>query len=509
MNYPPLTGIRLVLVTLSLSLAVFMEVLDTTIANVAVPVIAGNLGAATTQGTWVITSFAVANAISVPLTGFIAKRMGEVRLFVGSVIGFVITSWLCGISPNLQTLVLFRILQGFVAGPLIPLSQSLLMASYPLEKRTLALALWAMTVVVAPVLGPIFGGWISDNWHWGWIFFINIPIGILSALIAWQQLRDRETDTVKTPIDYTGLILMIVGIGSLQMMLDRGKELDWFASGEIIVLAVVATVCLTYFIVWELGEKYPIVDLSLFKNRNFTIGVLTTSLGFMVYMGTLTLLPLVLQSNLGYTATWAGLAAAPIGFLPIFLSPLIGRFGNKIDMRLLVTGSFLMFAFTFHWRTDFYAGMDMSNVVWPQFWQGLGVAMFFLPLTTITLSHMKGPQIASASSLSNFLRVFMGGVGVSVVSTMWERREALHHTQLTEHITPYSPDTAEAVRQMTEAGLNGEQAVGLINSTITQQGFIVGSNEIFLAGSILFIIMIPIIWLAKPPFHHDGGGGGH
>lgn len=199
----------------------------------------------------------------------------------------------------------------------------------------------------------------------------------------------------------------------------------------------------------------------------------------MVYMGTLTLLPLVLQSNLGYTATWAGLAAAPIGFLPIFLSPLIGRFGNKIDMRLLVTGSFLMFAFTFHWRTDFYAGMDMSNVVWPQFWQGLGVAMFFLPLTTITLSHMKGPQIASASSLSNFLRVFMGGVGVSVVSTMWERREALHHTQLTEHITPYSPDTTEAIHQMAEAGLNGGQAVGLINSTITQQGFIVGSNEIF------------------------------
>ena len=507
MNYPPLQGFKLVLATLALSLAVFMEVLDSTIANVAVPVIAGDLGAATTQGTWVITSFAVANAISVPLTGFLAKRFGEVKIFIAAVIGFVVTSWLCGMAHNLQALVFFRVLQGFIAGPLIPLSQSLLMASYPPEKRTLALALWAMTVVVAPVLGPILGGWISDNWHWGWIFFINIPIGVLSASIAWKQLRHRETEIVRAPIDYVGLVLMIVGIGALQMMLDRGKELDWFASGEIIVLGVTALVFLTYFIVWELGEKYPIVDLSLFKNRNFTIGIVATSLGFMVYMGTLTLLPLVLQSNLGYTATWAGLAAAPVGFLPIILSPIIGKFGNRVDMRLFVSASFLVFAYTFHWRTDFYAGMDMSNVVWPQFWQGLGVAMFFLPLTSITLSHMKGNQIASASSLSNFLRVFMGGVGVSVVSTMWERREALHHTQLTEHINSLSSISNQSIQGMMANGLSKEQALAAINSTISQQGFIIGSNEIFLAGSIIFISMIPIIWLARPPFNGSNGGG--
>ncbi|MCF7522124.1 DHA2 family efflux MFS transporter permease subunit [Neisseria sp. ZJ106] len=507
MTYPPLQGIRLVWVTLALSLAVFMEVLDTTIANVAVPVIAGDLGAATTQGTWVITSFAVANAISVPLTGFLAKRMGEVRLFTASVIGFVVMSWLCGIAPNLQLLVVFRVLQGFIAGPLIPLSQSLLMASYPREKRTLALALWAMTVVVAPVLGPILGGWISNNWHWGWIFFINVPIGIAAAWIAWRQLADRETETVKTPIDYVGLVLMIVGIGALQMMLDRGKELDWFASAEIMVLGITALITLTYFIVWELGEKYPIVDLSLFKNRNFAIGVLATSLGFMVYMGTLTLLPLVLQSNLGYTSTWAGLAAAPVGLLPVLLSPVIGKFGNRIDMRILVTASFLVFAFAFHWRTDFYAGMDISNVVWPQFWQGLGVAMFFLPLTTITLSHIEGGRIASASSLSNFLRVFMGGVGVSVVSTMWERREALHHTRLAEHVNIYSDHTQAALQQMQQQGMTYQQALGSINGSITQQGFIIGSNEIFFAGSILFVLMIAVIWFAKPPFGSKGGGG--
>ena len=245
-------------------------------------------------------------------------------------------------AHNLQALVFFRVLQGFIAGPLIPLSQSLLMASYPPEKRTLALAFMGDDCCRCPVLGPILGGWISDNWHWGWIFFINIPIGVLSASIAWKQLT-QETEIVRAPIDYVGLVLMIVGIGALQMMLDRGKELDWFASGEIIVLGVTALVFLTYFIVWELGEKYPIVDLSLFKNRNFTIGVVATSLGFMVYMGTLTLLPLVLQSNLGYTATWAGLAAAPVGFLPIILSPIIGKFGNRVDMRLFVSASFLVF----------------------------------------------------------------------------------------------------------------------------------------------------------------------
>ena len=508
MAHPPLRGASLVWVTLALSIAVFMQVLDSTIANVALPTISGNLGAATSQGTWVITSFAVANAISVPLTGWLAKRFGEVKTFVTSTALFVIASWLCGIAPSLEVLILFRVMQGAVAGPMIPLSQSLLLAAYPPEKRPMALALWSMTIIVAPIFGPILGGIISDNWHWGWIFFINIPIGVFAVWVAYKQLHHRETEIKHQPIDYLGLSLLVLGVGALQMMLDRGKELDWFSSTEIIVLAVVAVVCLTYFIVWELGEKYPIVDLSLFKDRNFTVGVTAVSLGFMLYMGTLTLLPLVLQTHLGYTATWAGLAAAPVGILPVILSPLIGRFGARLDMRWLVTASFLVFAFTFHWRTNFYAGMDFGNVIWPQFWQGLGVAMFFMPLTAITLSHMKGPQIAAASSLSNFLRVFMGGVGVSIVTTTWEKREALHHTQLAEQITPYSHATREAVQGMMQAGMSEQQAYGSIVRSISQQGFIIGSNEIFWVGSVLFVLMIAVIWFAKPPFG-SGAGGGH
>lgn len=505
MNYPPLQGIRLVLVTLALSLAVFMEVLDSTIANVAVPHIAGDLGAATTQGTWVITSFAVANAISVPLTGFVARRFGEVRVFIGAVVGFIITSWLCGLSHNLEMLVFFRVLQGLLAGPMIPLSQSLLMACYPPEKRTLALALWAMTIVVAPIFGPILGGWISDNWHWGWIFFINIPIGIAAAFVGWQLLKDRETDTVSRPIDKVGLMLLVFGVGALQMMLDRGKELDWFASTEIIILSVISLVCLSYFVVWELGEKYPIVDLTLFKDRNFTVGVLATSLGFMVYMGTLVLLTMVLQTQLGYTATWAGLAAAPVGILPVLLSPLIGRFGGRLDMRILVTLSFIVFAGCFMWRTEFYAGMDFQTALWPQFWQGLGVAMFFMPLTTITLSRMQGHMIASASSLSNFLRVLAGGVGTSVATTLWERREALHHTRLAEAVTPYSDAGQSALDGMMQAGMTREQAYAGLSHSISQQGFIISSNEIFWAGAVLFLALIAVVWLAKPPFYTSGG----
>ncbi|MDO4641651.1 MAG: DHA2 family efflux MFS transporter permease subunit [Neisseria sp.] len=508
MNYPPLQGLKLVLITLSLSLAVFMEVLDSTIANVAVPVIAGDLGAATTQGTWVITSFAVANAISVPLTGFAARRFGEVRVFVGAVVGFVVTSWLCGMSHSLEMLIFFRILQGLLAGPMIPLSQSLLMACYQPTKRTQALALWSIMVVVAPIFGPILGGWISDNWHWGWIFFINIPIGIAAVFISWRILKDRETEIRRQPIDKIGLVLLVFGVGALQMMLDRGKELDWFASSEIIVLAIVAVVCLSYFVVWELGERNPVVDLTLFKDRNFTVGVITTSLGFMVYMGTLVLLTMVLQTQMGYTATWAGLAAAPVGILPVLLSPVIGRFGGRLDMRILVTISFIVFASCFMWRTDFYAGMDFQNALWPQFWQGLGVAMFFMPLTTITLSRMQGYMVASASSLSNFLRVLAGGVGTSISTTLWERREALHHTRLTEYVNPYSDASQAAISNMMKAGMTQEQAYASLTRSISQQSFIISSNEIFWAGALLFLGLIVIVWLAKPPFA-SGGGAAH
>lgn len=506
MHHPPLKGLSLTWVTLALSLAVFMMVLDSTIANVALPTIAGNLGAATSQGTWVITSFAVANAISVPLTGWLAKRYGEVRVFCTAVILFVTASFLCGIAPSLGFLVLFRIIQGAVAGPVIPLSQSLLMAAYPPEKRTTALALWSMTIIVAPICGPILGGVMIDKWHWGWIFFINVPIGLITAMIAWRELKSRETHILKLPIDRVGLWLLIIGVGCLQLMLDRGKELDWFSSNEIIVLAVISFICLCYFIVWELGAEHPVVDLRLFKDRNFVVGVLSLSLAFMVYMGAVILLPLVLQTQMGYTATWAGLATAPIGILPVILSPIIGKYGNRLDMRVLVSMSFLIYAACFFWRTNFNMQMGFMDVVWPQFVQGLGMALFFLPLTTISLSRIPPSQIASASSLSNFVRLLAGAIGTSIFTTMWQRREVLHHERLVEIINPYNNNAVQAMHNLHSMSM--EQQNTLLNYMISQQSNIIGSNDIFWLCGMIFVGLIIIVWFAKPPFGSGGGVSG-
>ena len=500
-HFKPLQGGALAMLTLVLSLATFMLVLDSTIANVAIPTIAGDLGASSSQGTWVITSFGVANAISIPITGWLAKRFGEVRLFLIATLLFVLASWLCGIANSLEMLIVFRVLQGAVAGPIIPLSQSLLLNNYPPEKRGMALAFWSMTIVVAPICGPILGGWISDNIHWGWIFFINVPIGLAVVLISWKILEGRESRISHQPVNTIGLILLALGVGALQLMLDQGRELDWFNSTEIVVLTIIAAVGLIALIIWELTDDNPVVDVSLFKSRNFTVGCVSTSLAFLVYSGTVVLIPLLLQQVYNYTATWAGLAAAPVGLLPILLAPIIGKFGNKIDIRILITVSFMVYALTFYWRAvTFEPEMTFMDVALPQFVQGLAVACFFMPLTTITLSGLPPEKMASASSLFNFLRTLAGSIGTSLTTFIWYNREAVHHTQLTEVINPYNPISQQFFQTMGSFGLSEEQTASYIARQITAQGFIIGANEIFLVSAITFISLVVLIWFAKPPF---------
>ena len=500
-HFKPLQGGALAMLTLVLSLATFMLVLDSTIANVAIPTIAGDLGASSSQGTWVITSFGVANAISIPITGWLAKRFGEVRLFLIATLLFVLASWLCGIANSLEMLIVFRVLQGAVAGPIIPLSQSLLLNNYPPEKRGMALAFWSMTIVVAPICGPILGGWISDNIHWGWIFFINVPIGLAVVLISWKILEGRESRISHQPVNTVGLILLALGVGALQLMLDQGRELDWFNSTEIVVLTIIAAVGLIALIIWELTDDNPVVDVSLFKSRNFTVGCVSTSLAFLVYSGTVVLIPLLLQQVYNYTATWAGLAAAPVGLLPILLAPIIGKFGNKIDMRILITVSFMVYALTFYWRAvTFEPEMTFMDVALPQFVQGLAVACFFMPLTTITLSGLPPEKMASASSLFNFLRTLAGSIGTSLTTFIWYNREAVHHTQLTEVINPYNPISQQFFQTMGSFGLSEEQTASYLAKQITAQGFIIGANEIFFVSAITFISLVVLIWFAKPPF---------
>ncbi|MBT9525606.1 MAG: DHA2 family efflux MFS transporter permease subunit, partial [Rhizobacter sp.] len=300
LNFAPLTGSQLVLGTVALSLATFMNVLDSSIANVSIPAIAGDMGVSPSQGTWVITSFGVANAISVPLTGWLTQRFGQVRLFTASILLFVLASWLCGLAPNIESLIAFRVLQGLVAGPMIPLSQTLLLASYPPAKAGIAMAMWAMTVLVAPVVGPLLGGWITDVISWPWIFYINIPVGLVAAAATWSIYRTRDPGPKRVPLDYVGLALLVLFVGALQIMIDKGKELDWFASTEIVVLTVVAVVSFFFFLAWELTEKHPIVDLRLFARRNFWLGSTSLAIAYGLFFGNVVLMPLWLQQYMGY-----------------------------------------------------------------------------------------------------------------------------------------------------------------------------------------------------------------
>ena len=296
---PPLTGSARLWGTLALSAATFMNVLDTSIANVSLPAIAGDLGVSPTQGTWVITSFAVANAIAVPLTGWLSQRFGQVRLFVASVALFVIASLLCGLAPNMALLIAARALQGFVAGPMIPLSQSLLLSSYPRALAGLAMAMWSMTTLIAPVMGPLLGGWITDNMTWPWIFYINVPVGIAAVVVTWGIFHQRETERRALPIDSIGLALLVIWVGAMQVMLDIGKEHDWFESPWVVACALVAAIGFVAFLIWERGEDHPVVDLALFRIRNFWAGALATSVGYGLFFGNVVLLPLWLQQYMG------------------------------------------------------------------------------------------------------------------------------------------------------------------------------------------------------------------
>ena len=496
----PLVGGTLALGAIGVALATFMNVLDTSVANVSLPTIAGDLGASVNQGTWVITSFGVANAISMPLTGWLTQRFGSVRLFIASVLSFVLTSWLCGLAPTLPALIAFRVLQGLVAGPMIPLSQTLLMSSFPRAKADTGLAIWAMTALVAPVGGPLLGGWITENMAWPWIFYINVPVGLAAAAVVWPIYRGRETPTRRLRIDGVGLALLVVWVGALQILLDKGNELDWFNSDTVVLLAVVALVAFLFFLAWELTDAQPIVDVRLFGRRNFAIGTAALSVGFLLYFGNIVLLPLWLQEHLGYTATTAGVALAPVGVLAIVLSPLVGRNIARFDPRLLATVSFVVFALVFAVRARATPQDDLWTVMMPTIIQGGGLAFFMTPLMSLTLSGIEPSRVAAASGLSNFARISAGAFGTSIATTVWDQRATLHHAHLVEQLGA-NTDTgplAQTWSSLSAGGLSAEQIAAVINQTVDAQAFTRAADDVFLGSALLFVAMITLIWLAKP-----------
>ncbi len=505
----PLQGGALVALTIAVAFSTFMEVLDMTIVNVSVPHIAGSLGVSTNEGTWTISSYALASAIMQPLTGWLARRFGEVRTFISSVSLFVVFSMLCGMATSMPALVVFRLLQGAGSGPMVALSLALLLSSYPKAKQGIALALWAMTVVVAPIFGPILGGWLTDNFSWPWIFYINVPVGALAAIVTWLLLRKRETRIYKSPIDVIGLTLLVVGVGALQFMLDNGKDNDWFSSPVILTLGIVALVCLTFLVVWEIHAKHPVVDLALFQRRNFTVAVLVLSLGMMAFFGINVVFPLWLQVNLDYTATWAGLASAPVGVLAFVMAPLIGANIQRLELRAVVTFAFIVFAVSSYWFASFDNSASFGAMVLPRFVMGLGIASFFIPLNQMYLSGLNPDQVASASGLANFCRTLASSISTAATMTLWQHRSEYHHAVLTEHITPAAPAATQFLQRLRDGGFSPEQALGMVDELINHEALTLSVNDVYLVCAVLFAAMIPILWLARPPFGNAGGAGGH
>lgn len=494
-------NLQFILLNLALGLGTFIQVLDASIANVAVPHIAGNLSVSADQGTWVITSFSASNAVVLPLTGWLSDYFGRVRLFVCSVLLFALASFFCGLSTSLTTLVIFRIIQGAVAGSLIPLSQSLIVANSPAENRGVALGIWAMIVTVAPVLGPIIGGYLTDEYSWPWIFYINVPLGIFSASITWIMLKDRESTIVRNPIDWFGLLLLSIGVACLQIMFDKGKDLDWFDSYIIISLTLVSAVSLLYFCIWTSFQRFPIVDLSFFKDRNFTFGTLCTTLGYLVYFGSAVTTPLWLQTEQNYTSYWAGIAIAPICIVPFFLSPIVGKYMQKVDLRLLASLSFFIFFLGFFYQSRFTTHVDIYHIMMARFFQGFGVAIFFLPLVQLTLGDISKEKYASASGLFNFLRILIGsGFGTSLSIDLWSRLEIFHHARLAETVTPYNPVTTQFYKHLENynSTFTSKVADRIIDMQVEQQAFMLATNDIIWLGAWLFVLMIPLLYLCKP-----------
>ncbi|WP_166362770.1 DHA2 family efflux MFS transporter permease subunit [Pseudomonas akapageensis] len=494
----------LLLTTIGLSLATFMQVLDTTIANVALPTISGNLGVSSEQGTWVITSFAVSNAIALPLTGWLSRRFGEVKLFIWATLLFVLASFLCGVSQSMPELVGFRVLQGLVAGPLYPMTQTLLIAVYPPAKRGMALALLAMVTVVAPIAGPIMGGWITDSYSWPWIFFINVPIGVFAAWVVRQQMRTRPVSTSRQPMDYIGLLALIIGVGALQIVLDKGNDLDWFESSFIQVGTAISVVFLAIFVIWELTDKHPVVNLRLFVHRNFRIGTIVLVGGYACFFGINLILPQWLQTQMGYTATWAGLAAAPLGILPVLLSPFVGRYAHKFDLRLLAAVSFLAMGLSCFMRAGFTNEVDYQHIALVQLFMGIGVALFFMPTLSILLSDLPPQQIADGSGLATFLRTLGGSFAASLTTWIWIRRADQHHAYLSESISTYEPATREALNQL--GGANA-QSYAQLEHTLTSQAYMMSTVDYFTLMGWIFAGLILLVWLAKPPFAAKAGPG--
>jgi DHA2 family multidrug resistance protein len=504
------------IIALAVTLATFMEVLDTSIANVSLPHIAGGLSAGVDESTWVLTSYLVSNAIVLPLSGWLSSIVGRKRFYMGCVTLFTLSSFLCGLAPNLGMLIFFRILQGAGGGGLQPSEQAILADTFPPAKRGMAFAVYGIAVVTAPAIGPTLGGWITDNYTWRWIFFINIPVGIISLLLTSQLISDpsymKRRKLSETKIDYIGLSLVALGLGALQIVLDKGQRDDWFESNFILTLSIIAAASLLFLIWWEWRHKDPIIDLHLFKERTFaSANMLMFMLGFAL-LGSTLLLPLFMQTLLGYTAEQAGLALMPGGFTIMLLLPLVGFLLSRYDARRLLIVGLAVLSFALFRMTGLDLDVDFKNMVLARLIQAAGLAFLFVPINTAAYAYLPRDKNNAASGLMNLARNIGGSVGISLVTTMLARRAQVHQNDLASHTIGGNPTLQATVhgiaRSLQPRGIDPvtalHQAYAMIQGTVERQATMLAYIDCFWLLGLAIAVMIPLVFLMKET---EPGGG--
>jgi DHA2 family multidrug resistance protein len=495
---------------MTVMLATFMEVLDTSVCNVALNHIAGSLSASTDESTWVLTSYLVSNAIILPMGGWFSMLLGRKKFYMICVGVFTVSSCLCGMAPTLGLLVVFRVLQGVGGGALQPMSQAILVETFPREKHGMAMAVYGMGVVLAPVIGPTLGGWITDHYSWRWIFYINIPVGVLSLVLTWFLVHDPPylvrrglRDGLK--IDYTGFGLLALGLGALEVVLDEGQRDDWFSSNFIVTFAVIAAICLVTVVFWELRHEHPIIDFRVLKNRNFAIGTASMFvLGFVLYAST-ALLPLLLQTLLGYTAMLSGLVLSPGGLVILVCMPVVGMLLRHVQARWMIIFGVMISAGGMLIMSRFNLYLDFGTAVWARMVQSGGLAFLFVPISVVTFATIAKERTNYAAGIFNLARNIGGSSGIATIMTMLARRSQMHQQVLASHLTPYDPAYRETIAGMTQwAHLRGAslpdaaiQAQGLMYGNLQRQAGMLAFADAFWLMAVLFVLIVPLMLFIK------------
>jgi DHA2 family multidrug resistance protein len=509
------------LITASIMIPTMIEILDTSVANVALNHIQGSLSAGQEEVTWVLTSYLVANAVVIPMSGWIARFMGRKRYLLASLVVFTLSSMLCGAATSLWQIVLFRIVQGIGGGGLQPMSLAILMETFPPRQRGLAMGIFGMGIVVGPILGPLLGGYFTDNFSWRWIFYINLPIGILALFMIYsfifdppyQQLREKGEK-----VDYIGLTLLCLGLGSLQMVLDKGQLEDWFNSDFIVLFSVVGVASIVLFVFWELRQKNPVLDLRIFKDASFATGNAVLFVGFFSFFGSIVLLPIYLQTLLGYTAYDAGLVLGPAGAISIVILPLVGKATERIDSRFLLGTGLLISAYALYYMSGFNLQIDFETAVMSRVIQGLGMPFFFVSLSFVTMAYVPKERMNNASAIFNLLRNMGGSFGVAFVTTVLARRAQFHQHRLVDHLTPYDPRLSIPFNDLkdylsTKLGTFGDQtqiAGAVIYRGLQREAASLAFNDAFFMQALLFLGLLGLLWIIrKPPMGPRSATVGH